>query len=160
MSRYREEPPVPEHELPDSAVTATLLAFFVGPEEYVVDLGRVLEILTPVPVLAVPHTPGFIEGVAHLRTGVVPVLNARLRLGAKPPAPKLKEKLLVHRLGERRVATRVDGVTEVVRAARTDLRPSPSLQAPGGRSFVLGVCSAGGKMRLLLDVRALWQSDP
>jgi purine-binding chemotaxis protein CheW len=136
----------------------------VGTEEYVVDLARVDEIL-PVPtVTPVPKAPAFLEGVVKLRGEVLPVVDVRRRLGvpkglgqALSPSgkPRNRERLLVCRIGRRRVGFVVDAVTHVIKVPRTSLRPAPLTSSPGQTPHVLGVVGEPGQLKLLLDVKAL-----
>lgn len=140
----------------------------VGREDFVVDLKRVEEIL-PVPsVTAVPRAPSFLEGVTRLRGEVLPVVDVRKRLGVGPEErvgpspggkPRNRERLVVCRLGTRRVGFIVDAVTQVVRVQRESLRPAPLASRPGARPHVLGVCGEPPALRLLLDVKALVTED-
>ncbi len=140
----------------------------IGAEAYALDLKRVDEIL-PVPaVTPLPRAPRFLEGVVRLRGEVLPVVDARKRLGVTgPPEPSLKpsgkprktERLIVCRVGTRRVGLLVDAVTQVQRVARTALRPAPLAARPGEAPHVLGVTGEGARLTLLLDVKALLRED-
>jgi purine-binding chemotaxis protein CheW len=136
-----------------------LCAFAAGAEEYVIDLSRVLEIVTPVPITPVPRAPECIEGVADLRGRVVPVVDVRKRLGGAPRPDQRRTRFLLVKVGRREVALVVDAVAEVVRASRADIHPATGLSASGGPRLFLGVCGAGrwggGGLRLLLNVQAL-----
>ncbi|OJH39814.1 chemotaxis protein CheW [Cystobacter ferrugineus] len=141
-----------------------LCAFFVGTEEYAVDIMRVEEILQPQRLTPLRGAPSFIEGVIRLRGAILPVVDLRKRLiGLSSPVDTPKTRLLVCWLGRRRVAFTVDRVSEVVRLRRSDIKPA--LGAVGPAPFVVGVygapegrdASAPGseRLRLLLDVKAL-----
>ncbi|MBE4753432.1 chemotaxis protein CheW [Corallococcus sp. ZKHCc1 1396] len=145
---------VPAHEL-----EVQLCAFFVGNEEYVLDIMRVEEILPPQRVIPIPHAPAFVEGVLHLRGAMLPVVDLRRRL-LEQDAPETKRtRLLVCRLGPRRVAVRVDRVAEVLRVRKGDIKPAPALMAAGRTPFVVGVCGPPERLRLLLDLKALLRSE-
>lgn len=141
----------------------------IGAESYAVDLKRVEEIL-PVPVLtALPRAPRFLEGVVQLRGEVLPVVDARKRLGVTSAAvqmikpsgkPKRTERLVVCRIGSRKLGVLVDGVTRVQRVARTSLRPAPLASRPGTAPHVLGVTGEGAHLTMLLDVKALLIEEP
>lgn len=141
----------------------------IGAESYALDLKRVDEIL-PVPALTpLPHAPRFLEGVVRLRGEVLPVIDARKRLAVTSPVtPSLKpsgkarrtERLVVCRVGRRRVGVLVDAVTQVQRVARAALRPAPLAARPGVAPHVLGVTGEGSQLTLLLDVKALLVEDP
>jgi purine-binding chemotaxis protein CheW len=143
-----------------------LCAFFVGAEEYAVDIMRVEEILLPQRLTPVRGSPAFLEGVIRLRGAILPVVDLRKRLlGEAAPVNTPKTRLLVCWVGRRRVAFTVDRVSEVVRLRRSEIKPAPALGAVGPSPFVVGVYSdpedreGGGpeseRLKLLLDVKAL-----
>jgi purine-binding chemotaxis protein CheW len=117
-----------------------LCAFFVGPEEYAVDIMRVEEILQPQRLTPIRGAPTFIEGVIRLRGSIIPVVDLRKRLlGVEAPVDTPKTRLLVCWLGRRRVAFTVDRVSEVVRLRRSEIKPAPAIGAVGPAPFVVGV---------------------
>ncbi|XXF80519.1 chemotaxis protein CheW [Myxococcaceae bacterium GXIMD 01537] len=136
-----------------------LCAFMVGREEYVVDIMRVVEILPPQLVTPIPRAPALVEGVLHLRGAILPVVDLRKRLLGSDVPETPRSRLLVCLLGRRRVAVRVDRVTEVVRALRSELKPAPPLVAGGQAPFVVGVWGPPERPRLLLDLKALLRAD-
>ncbi len=116
----------------------------VGAETYAVDLKRVEEIL-PVPVVTpMPKAPAFLEGVVQLRGEMLPVATT-----ASGRAKRV-DRLVVCKVGSRRVGLLVDGVVQVRRVDRSALKP-----APLASEHVLGVLEQGGGLTLLLDVKAL-----
>lgn len=153
----------------DDASLVQLCVVRIGAESYALDLKRVEEIL-PVPTLTpLPRAPTFLEGVVRLRGEVLPVVDARKRLGVtsavtpslKPSGkPRRTERLVVCRVGRRRVGLLVDGVTQVQRVLRAALRPAPLAARPGLTPHVLGVTGEGRQLTLLLDVKALLVEDP
>jgi purine-binding chemotaxis protein CheW len=130
-----------------------LCAFRAGDEELAVDIMRVQEIIAPLPITKVPRAPKAIEGVVNLRGAIVPVVDVRKQLGLSEPAVPPRPRLIVCRVGPHLLGLKVDGVSTVFRAQREALKPAPV--GEGGTPHIIGVCAAGGKMRMLLDVRAL-----
>jgi purine-binding chemotaxis protein CheW len=53
----------------------------------------------------------------------------------------------------------VDGASEVLRVAMSDLRPVPRLLSSPARPYVIGVCGAPDDLTLLLDLKALVASE-
>ena len=158
----------------DAGERVELCTFRVGGEDYAVDIMRVREIINPLPVTPVPRAPRFIEGVVRLRSEIIPVVDVRKRFGLPALAPTRKTKFLVVRIGGRRLALVVDEVTEVVRLARSEIRPAPAFADDGAPRFFLGVCGGEaasprggqpgarrgtGRLRLLLNVRALLEGE-
>ena len=134
-----------------------LCAFYIGAQEYVVDLMRVEEILQPPPLTPVPNSPPFVEGVMNLRGGIVPVIDLRKWLGSKSPAAR--PKCLICRMGQRRLAVLVDGLSDVVRVRKSEIGPVPSMVAPGSNPAIIGVCGPPEKLKLLLNLKALPRSQ-
>jgi purine-binding chemotaxis protein CheW len=142
-----------------------LCSFRIGGEDYAVDLMRVREIIPPLPITPVPRAPASVEGVVRLRGEIVPVLDVRKRLGVPAVAPSRKTRFLVVNVARRRIALVVDEVCEVLRLPRRELRPAPPLAEAGAPRFFLGACGGeagaggrrpgAGRLRLLLDVKAL-----
>ena len=139
--------------------TVQLCVFQVGGREYALDIMRIEEILPVQQVTPVPRAPPFVEGVINLRGAILPVIDLRLRLGTNPSA-RTKPKLLVCFLGRRRLALRVEGVTQVIRLLRSDLKPVPSLVAPGAVPYLVGVFGPPERLRLLLNLKAVLQPEP
>ncbi|HEX8705593.1 MAG TPA: chemotaxis protein CheW [Myxococcaceae bacterium] len=136
-----------------------LCSFSVGKEEYVLDIMRVEEILPPQRVIAVPHAPSFVEGMLHLRGALLPVVDMRQRLSTTAVPQPPRSRLLVCLVGQRRLALRVDRVTEVMRVRRSEIKPAPPLLSAGRAPFVVGVCGTQERPRLLLDIKALLRSE-
>jgi purine-binding chemotaxis protein CheW len=136
-----------------------LCCFAVGKEEYVVDIMRVEEILPPQRVIPVPRSPSFVEGMLHLRGALLPVVDLRQRLNVSEAPASQKTRLLVCLVGRRRLALRVDRVTEVMRLRRSEIKPAPGLLSPGRAPFVVGVCGTVERPRLLLDIKVLLRSE-
>jgi purine-binding chemotaxis protein CheW len=140
--------------------SAQLCAFWVGGQEYALDIMRVEEILQPLRGTPVPNAPSYVEGVVKVGGAIVPVVDLRRRLAAGQPPAKAKPKLLICRLGNRRVALHVDGVSEVIRVRRSEIKPAPQFHSARASPFVVGVWGPAERLRLLLDIKALLRSDP
>jgi len=140
---------------------AQLCTFRVGGEDYALDIMRVREIIPPLPVTPVPRAPAFVDGVAHLRGEILPVVDVRKRFGLPATPPTRRTRFLVVVVGRRRLALVVDEVCEVLRVRRSELRPAPALVGLDAPRFFLGVAGAAerrgvpGRLRLLLNVKAL-----
>ncbi len=142
-------------DAPPRDPTVQLCAFRVGNEEYAIDIMRVEEILPPKIVTPIPRAPALMQGVLHLRGAILPVVDLRARLLGDSGPESPRSRLLVCYLGPRRVAVRVDRVTEVVRVRRSELKPAPAFASGGRPPFVVGVFGPPERLRLLLDLKAL-----
>ena len=150
--------PAPQVEASESV---QLCVFAVGDEEYALDIMRIEEILQPHAPTRVVGAPPWVSGVINLRGVIVPVVDLRLRLGSGPVTTKLKPKFIVCKVGRRRAALKVDGVTQVVRVGLDELKPAPAMLtgthvSPDTARYVLGVFGTPQKLTLLLDIKALF----
>ena len=121
-------------------------AFWVGDAVYGIDVARVDEILPRVVPLPVSDAPPHVEGVVHVHGTAVPIVDLRRLLPAGPPPRTAKPKVILARIGRRRVGLRVDGMAGVRRYTEAELRPGPTASA------VLAVAADDCR---LLDLRGL-----
>lgn len=130
----------------------------VGNAEYALDLKRVDEILTVPVVTPMPRSPAFVEGVVKLRGEVLPVIDARKQLAVTSVAvdekSRRRQRMVVCKIGRRRIGLLVDAVTQIIRVPYEELRPAPLAATPGHAAHVVGVCGPFDQLRLLLDVKA------
>jgi purine-binding chemotaxis protein CheW len=96
MQRYRHDP------------SKNLVGFVVGDVEYAVAIAHVREISNPLRLVALPHAPRSVIGVADYRGEVVAVVDLRTRFGMTAAPVTRKTKWIVVDVGAR-VPERGDG---------------------------------------------------
>jgi purine-binding chemotaxis protein CheW len=74
----------------------------------------VVEVLRMAATAPVPGAPAHLRGVLDLRGALVPVVDVRVRFGARQRPPRPEEQLLVVRSAGRLVALEVDRVRDLV----------------------------------------------
>ena len=126
-------------------------AFWVGDAVYGIDVARVEEILPRVVPLPVDDAPVHVEGVVHVHGTAVPIVDLRRLLPTGTPPRTAKPKVILARIGRRRVGLRVDGMAGVRRYTEAEILPGPKGNA------VLAV--AGDDCRLL-DLLGLLGNRP
>ena len=126
--------------------TLDVCAFWVGEAIYGIDVARVDEILPRVVPLPVAEGPAHGEGVVHVQGTVVPIVDLRKLLPAGTPPRTAKPKVILARIGRRRVGLRVDGMAGVRRYTVAEIRPGGSV--PGVLAVTADECR-------LLDLRGL-----
>jgi purine-binding chemotaxis protein CheW len=143
MNRHRHDP------------SKSLVGFIVGDVEYAVAIARVKEISNPLAVVALPHPPPAVIGVADYRGDVVPVVDLRTRFGLPPVVATRRTKWIVVDVSGRVVAIVVDGVTEVFGTGGAELRAAPSLGGGDDVRGISGVASHGQGLVFVLDTSRL-----
>ncbi len=139
----------PRHR-PDSQ--KNLVGFIVGKVHYALDIAKVREIVNPLPVTPLPHTPAEIIGVADHRGDVVPVIDLRLRFSLERPEVESRAAKWILIVIEGKIfGLVVDAVTEVFGARGDELRPSPDVGGNRELRGIAGVTTHDGKLTFVLD---------
>lgn len=104
-----------------------LVGFDVNGIAYAAEIGRVREIIRPLPLMPLPDLPTSIVGVADHRGVVMPVVDLRRRFGLGPSSDRRRCRWIVVARGKGLVALAVDRVTEVFGGEVVKERTVPDL---------------------------------
>jgi purine-binding chemotaxis protein CheW len=118
---------------------------------YAIDIGRVREIVNPLPITVLPHMPGDVAGVADHRGEVVPVIDLRVRFNLDRREDPRGIKWILITLGNRVVGLVVDAVTEVFGARNDDIQPTPEVGGNPELRGITGVARHEGRLTFVLD---------
>lgn len=139
----------PRHR-PDSQ--KNLVGFVVGEVHYAIDISRVREIVNPLHITPLPHTPPEVSGVSDHRGDVVPVIDLRVRFGlARPEGEGRSTKWILVAIGGQVVGLVVDAVTEVFGARNDEIRATPEVGGNRDLRGITGVTTHDGKLTFVLD---------
>ncbi|GIX21969.1 MAG: chemotaxis protein CheW [Gammaproteobacteria bacterium] len=136
------------------------LTFFLGQEEYGIDILRVQEIKGWNGATAIPNTPDYILGVINLRGIIVPIIDLRLRFGL-PEAryDAMTVVIVVKTRGEddqeRTVGLVVDAVSEVYDLSEKTMNPPPELGCSVETDFIEAIANLEDKMIIVMNVDKL-----
>lgn len=125
------------------------LTFFLGEEEYGVDILSVQEIRGLSATTRLPGAPDAVLGVINLRGVIVPVLDLRVRLGLTPAVATPTSVIIVLGIAGRMVGLQVDGVSDVLDVEPGSIQPAPDLGS--GSADILGMARRGENLVVLLD---------
>ena len=132
--------------------TREVLVFVLGKEEYGVDILKVQEIRGYEKVTPLPAAPAYLKGVVNLRGVIVPVIDLRVKFGMANPAYDASTVMVVLRIGARVIGIVVDGVSDVMRLAPSDVKPAPELGTLVDSSYLAGLATKDERMILLVDI--------
>ncbi len=124
----------------------------VGGVRYAVDIQLVQEIINPLPIVNLPHSPPAILGVSDHRGEVVPILDLRLRLGLEAAENTRRTKWVIVQLEDRSVGMVVDAVTDVFGAGGDSQREVPSLGFGDEARGIAAVHAHQGTLVFVIDV--------
>ena len=138
--------------------TREVLVFVLGKEEYGVDILKVQEIRGYEKVTPIPAAPAYLKGVINLRGIIVPVIDLRIKFGLADPKYDSFTVVIILRLASRVIGMVVDGVSDVVALAASEVKPAPQLGSLVDSSFLAGLATQGERMVLLLDIEKFLSS--
>ncbi len=132
----------------------------VSEELYALDIMCIKEIIRIMPIIPVPKSPAFVDGVINLRNAVIPVIDLRRRFGL-PSADnqEKKRRIIICAVDGRIVGLLADEVSEVKTCSQEDVRPAPYYMAGPEAEFFPGVCRSGDKLMMLINPRKLLASQ-
>jgi len=132
------------------------LTFFLGGEEYGVNILKVQEIKGWTDVTPMPNTPDPVLGVINLRGTVVPIVELRSYFNLPKAARGATTVIIVVKVEDGRGGTRtlgmvVDSVSEVHNIPGDEIQPPP-IGEENDRGVIEGLATVGERMIILLDI--------
>lgn len=134
------------------------MSFHIGESLYGIELLYVMEIVSMDQITVVPSLPHYILGIMNLRGKVVPVIDARLKLGQEQRPFDDKTCIIIMSIDDMQVGLIVDSVAEVLSSDQADKMPSPEIPT-SGESFVSSIMHFADKVVLCLDCEKFFSSE-
>ena len=139
----------------DGAANREMIAFFVGSQEFCIDVMAVREIRVWTPATPIAHAPPFVCGVINLRGTVLPILDFAARLGLRASEPTTRHAILVVQIRAQTVGLLVEGVSEILTVNQELIQPTPDVASQMARDFVSGIIAIDGRMISLIALDAV-----
>ncbi len=135
-----------------------LANFFIGKEEYCVNVIDVREIIRMPKITKMPNTQSYISGIINLRGKVVPVVSIRERFGLEKIELTNSSRIIVMDMAEDKlVGFIVDSVSEVIRIQDSELQPPPMVAMSGvDQQFIVGIINTKESMLTYLDLKKMF----
>ncbi len=128
------------------------LTFFLGSEEYGVEILKVQEIIGRMPITPVPLTSKYIRGVINLRGKIHPIMDLKIKFSMDETQITDETCIIVIKTTSMMMGILVDKVSEVVNIGPGEIEDTPSFGGDVNPEYLLGVGKTGGRVRLLLDI--------
>jgi len=128
------------------------LTFFLGEEEYGLEILKVQEINGMMPVTRVPRVPDYVRGVINLRGKIIPVIDLRLKFGMDPVGETEETCIIVVHSGGVQTGIIVDRVSEVMDISGDEIEEAPSFGVDIDTDYILGMAKSDGRVKILLDI--------
>lgn len=133
-----------------------LVSFTVADQEYAIDIEDVQEIVqVPDTIIHVPRSQSHVIGVMTLRSRLLPLVSLRRMFQLPDCELSPQHRIVVLALGNASVGVAVDGVSEVLRVAKSFVDAMPPLLArQGDLSDIAEICRLDDGKRLVSIITA------
>lgn len=129
------------------------LTFFLGEEEYAIEILKVQEIIGLMTITPVPKMPPYIRGVLNLRGKIVPVMNLRTRFGLEEIEDTDETCIIVIQNKEYLMGVLVDKVSEVVDIESAEIEEVPSVGVAEQSEYLAGIGKVNDSVKMILEVQ-------
>jgi purine-binding chemotaxis protein CheW len=136
-----------------------MVAFFLGTNQYAIDIARVRGINKLLPITEVERAPDYVRGLVNLRGQVVTVLDLNLRLGRPPTTFTRDTRIIIVSSEDEGVGLLVDRLNDVVHTAADMIEATPANLEGIQGDFFVGVYKAADSLIGILDVDELLRSS-
>lgn len=132
------------------------LTFFLGSEEYGIEILKVQEIIGVIPITPIPNMPHYIKGVINLRGRIIPIIDLRTKLSMEETKYSDETCFIIVKSRNVLVGIIVDKVSEVTNI--NDIEDAPDVY--GTTNYLIGIGKINDKVKLLLDIdKVLTEND-
>lgn len=128
------------------------LSFFLGEEEYAIEILKVQEIIGLMPITPVPKMPSYIRGVLNLRGKIVPVMNLRLRFSLEAVEDTDETCVIVVQDGQYLMGVLVDKVSEVADIMGSQIEEVPTFGVETNSDYLAGIGKVKDSVKMIVDV--------
>jgi len=127
-----------------------IVEFSIGSVNYGINVAKVREVITRVPVTKMPKAHPYVDGLFTLRGGVMPLVNLPRCLNVEGNGEP--QNIIVTEINNYNVGFLVDNVSRIHRISWKDMEPAPEC---GDQSMVVGIIKMADKIVMLLDFETI-----
>lgn len=136
------------------------IAFFLENEMFAIPIKIIREIIETSPITIVPNVAPDILGVINLRGQVVPVMDAKKKLGLGKSKNISEAKIVILHTDNRIIGLLVDRIKQIFEISDKDIEsPSKTMQEKHKRTFIAGISRADNNYIMLLNIVAMLQTS-
>tara|TARA_R110002072_G_scaffold154_1_gene1000 strand:+ start:58103 stop:58654 length:552 start_codon:yes stop_codon:yes gene_type:complete len=145
--------------------TDQFLTFYMGGEEFGINILSVQEIRGWEPITEIPNSPKQVLGIMNLRGTVSPIIDLRYCFGIKDLTYTDETVVIIVSVSVRNekkhkvIGIVVDAVSDVYNFSQSQIQASPELAQTHQAQYVRGLGSTDKKMVIILDLTAQLIAD-
>lgn len=138
-----------------SEVEGKYLTFWTDQQLFGIPIAEIEQIVQMQEITSIPEFPSYARGIIHLRGGIIPVIDMRLRLGKMPIEYNDHTCIIIITINEKMIGFIVDGVEEVTSIEDDDIAPPPQMSGAVSDEMLTGVSKLNDHIVLLIDTRKI-----
>jgi len=137
-----------------------LVTFQLGEELYGVNIMDVKEIVRVQDVRTIPNAPTYVEGIFHLRSEIIPIINLHKRFHLKKAAVAEEDELvsafIILNIDGMKLGIIIDRVSRVVTIEKENVQPPPQMVSGIGAEYIKGVVRQENGYLIILNIRDIF----
>lgn len=127
-----------------------VLTFYLGTEEFGLEVNKVREIVRLVEITSVPKAPFFVEGIIDLRGEVIPVISLRKMFARGEEKYTLHTQIIITEIHKRTIGLVTDLTAKIIILDKEKIKP-PAETIPL-HNFLFGIAELEEHLLLLLSL--------
>ena len=131
------------------------MLFRVGQGEYAMPASDVAQMESYRGATPIPGAATHVAGIIQVRGRIVPVVDVRVRFGLEKTEVGPDSRVVIARVGERRIGLLVDSAREVAGFTPDQIEPPPPMVAEQSAGIVRAIAHMGPRALMLIDVHKL-----
>lgn len=131
------------------------LSFWTDQQLFGVPISDVVQIVGVQTITQLPEMPYYMKGIINLRGSIIPIIDARLRLGKPERGYDEKTCIIVTKIHDTLMGFVVDAVDEVTDIASDDIAYPPQISGDYTSGFLTGIAKREKDVVLLISTKKL-----
>jgi purine-binding chemotaxis protein CheW len=138
-----------------------LVTFYIGREEYCVEVLNVREIIRMPQITKMPNAPSYVSGIINLRGKVIPIVSIRERFNFENTEHTSSSRIIVmDSSAGSLIGFIVDSVSEVIRIKQSEVQPPPAVAVASiEMQYITGIINSKDSMRIFLDLGSMFSDE-
>lgn len=135
------------------------VVFYIGNEEYGVDINIVRGIEKVIPVVPMPNTNPIIRGIINLRGDIIPIISLRRKFGKEDRPYDDNTKFIIVKTETLLVGIEVDAVGEIQNVEPQNIFDIPKILDSDDTKYYDKVINKDGRLVVVLDINNIMKGN-
>lgn len=138
-------------EVIENKIDDLYMIFIIDNKKYALSSKYILEIIEMLPITKVPFLPKYMKGIINLRSTIIPVMDARMRIDIEPIEYNERTCIIIIENNNDKIGLIVDAVNEVITIPPNKNMKITSNKGEYKENFIQGISEINNEIQLILD---------